>query len=254
MLAALMGIHRYETFGLRASWMTGFLAEPTSPHSVDYLGPRQRLALEHYLFDAGIRDREKNLTPIGALLSGTVGNPSWSRYAWPCIWTALCTRARIFEWYSGRPLGVWSLEEVSKAMESTWPELSTRTIRNARVELLGTLRYTPIGEELGQGILRSSSGTRTIEKKGPARLSTYWALFTASVTCPGGLTAAGNGLGQNSVAQILGVTNTVLAAAFESLWQPDLCRISREGPGAVRVDLTPGITPEKILQRWIAEA
>lgn len=250
----MRGIHRYETFGLHAAWVVGFLTEPATSRSVDYLGPRQRLALRRYLQDAGICDGANDLTLIGRLLSETTGDPRWSKYAWPCVWTFLCTTAPIFRWYAALPSRVWTLEELSQAMHGTWPEASVRTLYNARSELLGTLRYTPIGEDLGQGIRVRSNGSDAVDKQGPERVSGYWVLFCTTVMCPRGLTISADGKGsRSSVAQVLGVDDSMLAAALESLWQPDLCTVSRENDGLVRVRLIPGVTPESVLRRWIAK-
>lgn len=139
-------------------------------------------------------------------------------------------------------------------MQGTWPEVSVRTLYNVRSELLGTLRYTPIGEDLGQGIRVRSNGRDAVDKQGLERVSGYWVLFCTTVMCPRGLTISADGKGsRSSVAQVLGVDDRVLAAALESLWQPDLYTVSRESDGLVRVRLIPGVTPESVLRRWIAK-
>lgn len=248
----MKGIHRYETFGLHAAWVGGFLGGPSSCRSVDCLGPRQRLALKRYLQDAGICDRTSDLTPIGCLLSETVGDPRWSEYAWPCIWTFLCTTAPVFRWYATLPNRVWTLEELSWAMHDMWPGVSPRTLYNARLELLGTLRYTPIGEGLGQGIRVGTTAASAVEKRGPDGLSAYWALFGIAVMCPHGLVLpAADGHYRSDVAQVLGVSDGILSTALESLWQPDLFTVSRDGGGFVHADLRSGVTPETVLRRWI---
>jgi hypothetical protein len=247
-------IHRYETFGLQTEWVKGFLRAPASFVHTDYLGPRQRVALKRYLGDIGICDAKQNLTPIGELLSETLQGPKWADYAWGCMWASLCAEVPVFAWYSALANRVWTPQELLEAMEANWPEASERTLRNARSELLGTIKYTPIGVALGQGLPMPSCGRGVIEKRGADKVSAYWALFCIALLEPEGLTIP---LDSNSargrVAQVLGVSNQVLASALEALWQPDLFTIHQEGEGQLQVRLVPGVTPEIILRRWIQE-
>jgi hypothetical protein len=245
------GAFRYLTFGCRQTWVEVFLAN--EGHLPEGLGPRQLTALHNYLHDAGLlRNGASGLTPTGRLLQ--LALHSHSTATWQVIWANWTQHSALFSWWATLPCGQYSRDQCLASLSQTLCNSAERSIRDALSALVATLRHTPIADVLGQGTVVDSGRTWRILKTGPRQPISWWAIYTLALVCPTTMLMYPNNKGStNAVAQVLGVSDSVLAAALESLWQPDLCTVSRDVAGSIRINLIPGVTPERILRRWIAK-
>ena len=246
------GAFRYLTFGCRQAWIEVFLTK--WGQFPDGLGPRQRVALHYYLRDAGLlqRDWGDGLSTIGQLLRPAL--ESHSTAVWEVIWTNWTMSSALFSWWATLPSGEYTRDQCLVALAARLSTSTDRSVRDALCALVATLRQTPIGWALGQGLVASSGRSWRILKTEPGLPVSWWALYSIATLFPTGIIVSqNNNSARGRVAQVLGVSNQVLASALEALWQPDLFTIHQEGEGQLQVRLVPGVTPEIILRRWIQE-
>jgi hypothetical protein len=62
-------------------------------------------------------------------------------------------------------LDSWTVRELASLLQQVMPNLAFRTIYNAVLELVGLLERTPVGRELGQGVV-SPGQPRTVQRVG----------------------------------------------------------------------------------------
>jgi len=246
----IKGAFRYLSFGCRQAWveesLAGMGAIPAN------LGPRQAMALQCYLTDAGLLEPRANaLTETGQLLS--VLGPG-SSIIWQVIWTNWVLRSPLFSWWATVPNGLYSREQCLESLSRHLHGSAERSIKDALCALVGTLRNTPVGALLGQGTVTGVGRGWTVLKTGPRAVTPWWAVYSAYLLVRGDVVLLTSDEDcRNTVANSVGVDGRSLAAAFESLWRPDLFRISREAAGSVHITLVSGLTPERVLRAWIAE-
>lgn len=245
------GAFRYLTFGCRQTWVEESVAQMGAIPKT--LGPPQAIALHNYLTDAGVLERGTHrLSETGQLLSllkpGTLT-------MWQVIWTNWAWRSPLFSWWATVPNGEYSRDQCLDLLSRHLRGSAERSVRDALCALAGTLRDTPIGALLGQGIVKGVGRGWTILKTGSRSIAPWWAVYSASLLVPRGAPIFGNDNDCcNSVGEVLGVSDSSLVAAFGSLWRPDLFEVSKEGAGSVRITLAPDLTPERVLKTWIAQA
>ncbi|RUM43586.1 MAG: phosphoadenosine phosphosulfate reductase, partial [Desulfurobacterium sp.] len=131
------GINRYFTFGLRESWLEGFLNSQGNWFKENSLGPEQRKAFVNFLKDAELINEKKEPTELLQLL--TKLKEKDSSLVWQVVWVNLCLNSGLFNWYSKRvPWGKeFSKEElIEKLVEEA--SLGKRTARNAINSLTNT--------------------------------------------------------------------------------------------------------------------
>lgn len=160
------GWARHQHFGLRVEWIRLFHDYPKTWHGLGLLGPDQIRSLLEWLTTTGLVDRCGTETTLARHLrsSGIHDEKFWS-LAWVNIVFSLVTA----RWYSALPYpSERSTTALSSLLRTTVPRLSDRTARNAIYALVGTLERTPIGTELGQGIV-SATRPRTVLRVGLAR-------------------------------------------------------------------------------------
>ena len=245
------GAFRYLTFGCRQMWVEASLVKEGDPP--EGLGSRQLVALRNYLRDAGLlQDGGDGLSTTGQLLQ--LALRSHLAATWQVIWANWTQHSALFSWWATVPRGEYTRDQCLASLAERLYTSAERSIRDALSALVATLRQTPVGEVFGQGLVVDSGHTWRILKMGPQPPVSWWALYSLALVTPTGILIHPDDKGRrSSVAQVLGVDDRVLAAALESLWQPDLYTVSRESDGLVRVRLIPGVTPESVLRRWIAK-
>ncbi len=150
----LKGMNRYQHFGFRRPWLEHFFEYGSECFTMGQLGNRQYDALRVWLREAELltpaSKGEKSGTPTELceqLCSLSAGNP----LVWAIIWTNLAYNSVITKWYM---LYAEAGETYDKAelVFMLGDDYSPSTRDNAVTALLETLRHSPIGAVLKQGI------------------------------------------------------------------------------------------------------
>lgn len=156
----LKGMNRYQHFGFRQPWLEHFMDYGTECFSMDVLGNRQYDALRVWLREGGLLETAKGektgtITPLGQkLIEFSCYNP----LTWAIIWANLCYNSIICKWYALNG-EIGNTYEKAVLVDLLGDDYSLSTRDNAVTSLLETLRHTPIGASLKQGIAIPSSAT-----------------------------------------------------------------------------------------------
>ena len=178
----LKGMNRYQTFGFRRPWLEHFFEYGMDCFTMGQLGNRQYDALRVWLREGDLltpsSKGEKSgvptalcerLKPLGA------GNP----LVWAIIWTNLAYSSIITKWYM---LYAQSGETYNKAelVFMLGDDYSPSTRDNAVTALLETLRHSPIGAVMKQGIPIPDGASFKFLKQGwdnPEAIAILYALY-----------------------------------------------------------------------------
>ncbi len=148
---ATKGWAAHSTFGLRQEWLALCLAEPQTWPQSQTLGNRQVESLRVWLKTAGLIDRNGRKTALWELFQQ---KGIASLLGWQILWINVTFNFPTARWYvTAFPSGTWRVDELNIALQQSVPRLASRTIHNAILELVGLLERTPVGKELGQGIV-----------------------------------------------------------------------------------------------------
>ena len=149
-------ISKYGTFGIREEWVSEFFADPQVsfwlPNN-NTLGNKQIPSFKAWLKDAEIIDSKNVLTEFGEFCVENMVNDS--DLVWSLIWTNISYNSELAGWYVnnirvGQPFDRVKLSELSYDYFTT--SFSKSTIDYAFQALLQVFNYSPIGENLMQGV------------------------------------------------------------------------------------------------------
>lgn len=164
----LKGMNRYQHFGFRQPWLEHFMEYGTECFSMGVLGNRQYDALRVWLREGGLLESVKGekagtITPLGQkLIEFSCYNP----LTWAVIWANLCYNSIICKWYALNG-EIGNTYEKSVLVDLLGDDYSLSTRDNAVTSLLETLRHSPIGASLKQGIpIPASATTYTYTRDG----------------------------------------------------------------------------------------
>lgn len=149
----MKGLNPYQHFGLRQAWMEHFMTEGIQCFEQGILGNRQYEALKVWLREGGLietnkKDRTISLTPLGAKL--TEMGP-YNPLMWAIVWANLAYNSTISRWYClNAEVGATYEKGDLVVMLGENGSLSSR--ENAVTALAETLRFSPIGDALKQGL------------------------------------------------------------------------------------------------------
>ncbi|MDK2889133.1 MAG: phosphoadenosine phosphosulfate reductase, partial [Thermoanaerobacter sp.] len=160
--AGLKGLNRYQQFGMRKAWLDDYFRDPENWWHKNSLGNRQFEAMRVWLREAEIVADNK-ITLLGEKLRewGT-DNP----LTWAVIWTNLARNSTLVGWYLYHvPWGSsFAKDELINLLDES---LAHRSRKNAITALVGLLRDTPLGRELGLGEVQTKGRqTAAITKRG----------------------------------------------------------------------------------------
>jgi phosphoadenosine phosphosulfate reductase len=178
----LKGLNRYQTFGFRRVFLDHFFENGVECFGMQFLGNRQYDALKVWLKEAEF------LTPTGKgdksgiptqlcekLKSLGAGNP----LVWAIIWTNLAYNSIIVRWYMQNvPPG--NSYDKGELVFMLGDDYSQSTRDNAVVALLETLRESPIGTVLKQGVPIAIGNNTKYAKQGwgsPDAVAILYALY-----------------------------------------------------------------------------
>lgn len=143
---SIKNISRYQNFGFRKEWLDLYFETNDDFWSSDRMGKYMLIGFRVWLKEAEITDNNA-LTDLGIALQ-KLGSDS--QIVWGIIYTNLCYNSPITNWYAK------NIEYNRTYMAADLTILlgevySETTKKNALSSLKETLRYSPIGYELGQG-------------------------------------------------------------------------------------------------------
>jgi len=138
------------TFGLREEWLDLALSRPHDWADSGDLGTKQIASLKAWLKTTGLSKRECQSTPLLDLFH----DPDGRSLAWQIVWVNSVFNFAIAFLYVRAPRSEeWSTKSLAISMLPQAGSLRPRTIRDGVQELIGLLERTPVGTQLGQGIV-----------------------------------------------------------------------------------------------------
>lgn len=165
----LKGMNRYQHFGFRRQWLEHFFQFREDCFAMKQLGTRQYDALKVWTREAGLLtaankgEKSGTVTPLFEKLQPLgAGNP----LTWAVIWTNLAYSSTICKWYMVcAPSG--EIYEKNDLVLMLSDDYSKSSRDNAVTALLETLRHSPIGSVLKQGIpIPAGGNTYKYSKQG----------------------------------------------------------------------------------------
>ena len=172
----MKGLDRYNTFGIRSSWLEGFFLCPQDWWHNNTLGKKQYEAMKVWLTEATILKGAK-ITNLGEQLKRLGAR---DQLTWAVIWTNLARNSKVASWYVKNVAWDSSIEK-KDLVEMISDGIPKRTEMNAIGALVGTFRDTPIGDQLGIGTVHTRGKIIThIEKrpwKDPNSLAVLYSLY-----------------------------------------------------------------------------
>lgn len=155
----MKGMNAYQHFGLRQPWIEHFMADGVNCFGQGVLGNRQYDALKVWLRDAGIIESNKDKTiSVTSLGEKLIQRGSYNPFVWAIIWANLAYNSTICRWYCLNT-EIGATYEKGDLVVMIGEEYSKSTRDNAVTSLLETLRQSPIGSALQQGIPMELSKT-----------------------------------------------------------------------------------------------
>ena len=178
----LKGMNRYQHFGFRRPWLEHFFEYGPDCFTMGQLGNRQYDALRVWLREAELLTPasrgEKSGTPTELcerLRSFSAGNP----LVWAIIWTNLAYNSIITKWYMIYA-GIGETYDKAELVFMLGDDYSPSTRDNAVTALLETLRHSPVGAVLKQGIPIPDGASFKFVKQGwegPDAIAILYALY-----------------------------------------------------------------------------
>ncbi|NLB77118.1 MAG: phosphoadenosine phosphosulfate reductase family protein [Crenarchaeota archaeon] len=178
----LKGMNRYQTFGFRRPWLEHYFEHGTDCFTMGQLGNRQYDALRIWLREAELLitasrgDKSgtptelcERLRPLGA------GHP----LVWAVIWTNLAYNSVITRWYM-LYTEIGETYDKAELIFMLGDDYSPSTRDNAVTALLETLRHSPVGAVLKQGIPIPDGASFKYIKQGwdaPESIAILYALY-----------------------------------------------------------------------------
>lgn len=151
----LKGLDPYHHFGMRQAWVAHFMEEGVDCFTQGVLGSIQYSALKTWLKDADMLEVIKTgsatsvtITKLGEKLT-EIG--PYNPFTWAIIWTNLAYNSTICRWYCyNAEVGVQY--EKGDLVDLLGDQFSQANRENAITALTETLRQSPIGASIKQGL------------------------------------------------------------------------------------------------------
>lgn len=183
----MKGLDPYHHFGLRQAWFSHFVDEGIDCFSKGVLGTVQYTALKTWLKDSNIIEMTKagnsstiSLTKLGEKL---VAHGSYNPFVWAIIWANLCYNSTICRWYC-LSTDIGATYEKGDLVVMLGDAYSKANRENAITALTETLRMSPIGSSLKQGLpIELTKNTYSYLREGwdfPDAVALLYALYLYS--------------------------------------------------------------------------
>jgi len=151
----MKGLDPYHHFGFRQTWLTHFIDEGLECFTKGVLGTVQYSALKVWLKDADMIEMLKagntstiSITSLGDKL---VRMGAYNPLVWAIIWVNICYNSTICHWYclNSEPGATYEKGDLVMMLGDSY---SKSNRENSITALTETLRQSPIGSALKQGI------------------------------------------------------------------------------------------------------
>lgn len=180
----MKGLDPYHHFGFRQAWLAHFTEDGIACFSQDKLGTIQYSALKVWLKDAELISMVKaenskaiSITELGNVICG-IG--AYNPLTWAIIWANLCYNSTICRWYCFNA-EIGATYEKADLVEMLGEGFSKSNRENAITALAETLRHSPIGSAIKQGIpLEVSKNSYSYLREGwdyPDAVALLYALY-----------------------------------------------------------------------------
>ena len=148
----MKGMNPYQHFGLRQAWLEHYMAEGADCFSKGVLGTRQYEGLKAWLKESDllIVNKEKTLSTT-VLFDKLKRFGSYNPFTWAIIWANLAYNSVITRWYclNAEPGATYEKGDLVVMLGDNY---SRSNRENAITALTETLRQSPIGSALKQGL------------------------------------------------------------------------------------------------------
>lgn len=150
----LKGMNRYDTFGFRLPWLEHYFEDKNECFTKGKLGNRQYDALKIWLQEAELLSSANKGEKIGMptpLFEKLEPLGPYHPFTWSVIWANLAYHSIIVKWYM-KYVPVGGTYEKSDLVFMLGDDYAEKTRKNAISSIEETLRQSPIGATLKQGI------------------------------------------------------------------------------------------------------
>lgn len=180
----MKGLDPYHHFGFRQAWLSHFIEDGIECFSKGVLGSVQYSALKTWLKDAEIIAMKKEGNSSG-ITSTELGNKliqmgAYNPLVWAIIWANLCYNSTICRWYCLNAESGANYEK-GDLVVLLGDGYSKANRENAITALTETLRESPIGSSLKQGIpMQLTKNTYSYLREGwdyPDAVALLYALY-----------------------------------------------------------------------------
>ena len=149
----MKGMNPYQHFGLRQAWVEHFMSEGVECFGQGVLGNRQYDALKVWLKESQIlesnsKNKSLSITPIGEKL---IKFGPYKPITWAVIWANLAYNSTICHWYCLNA-EIGATYEKGDIVVMLGENGSKSSRDNAITALTETLRQSPIGSAIKQGV------------------------------------------------------------------------------------------------------
>jgi len=141
-------IDRYKNFGLRQAWVEILFDSTDEFWTNGRMGSHMFISFKAWGREAELLDKNNCFLPIISDLKEIGAD---SNFTWAIIYTNLAYNSSIFNWYI-RNLNFHDRTTIDDMILLLGDDFSETTKKNALSSLKDTIKSTPIGYELGQGI------------------------------------------------------------------------------------------------------
>lgn len=148
----MKGMNPYQHFGFRQAWLEHFMSEKLECFGQGVLGNRQYDALKVWLKESKIIETQKDKSlAITALGEKLIEFGPYNPFTWAIIWANLAYNSVISRWYCLNA-EIGATYEKGDLVVMIGENYSKSNRDNAVTALLETLRQSPIGSALKQGL------------------------------------------------------------------------------------------------------
>lgn len=177
----MKGMNPYQHFGLRQAWLQHFMNEGVDCFNQGILGNRQYEGLKVWLKEAGLIISNKDKSLSETELSAKLKNLGpYNPLTWAIIWANLAYNSVISKWYclNVEPGATYEKADLVVMLGDNY---SKSNRENAITALAETLRQSPIGSALKQGLpIELTKNTYSYYREGwdyPHAVALLYALY-----------------------------------------------------------------------------
>lgn len=157
---------KYQTFGMREDWLIDYLHHMDNWFEKNKLGNRQVQSMVAWLRDAELMDKEKNPTPKSRIIKKFFEKNN--TLMWMIIWTDFFYNIPMVKWYQKTlPWNEYkSSKELIEMIVDSDDRNKPKTTFNGINSLFNMFENSPLGKELGVGIIEKKGSSRFVKKVG----------------------------------------------------------------------------------------